>query len=58
VDSYTALPLTTKPALDLDEYVTEKSLDGLFTVLSQEEQRIREDPAARTTELLRKVFSQ
>ncbi len=58
MDSYTALPLTTKPPLDLDEYVTEKSLDGLFTVLSQEEQKIREDPAARTTELLRQVFSQ
>ncbi len=54
--AYTALPLATKPPIDLGDYVTEKSLDGLFTVLGTEETRIREDPAARTTELLRKVF--
>ena len=55
-NAYAALPLTTKPPLDLGDYVTEKSLEGLFTVLGAEEKRIREDPAARTTELLRKVF--
>lgn len=42
---------------DLDAYVTERALQGLFTVLSQEEKRIRQDPLARTTELLRKVFA-
>ncbi len=42
---------------DLDAYVTERALHGLFTVLTQEEQRIRQDPLARTTELLRKVFA-
>lgn len=42
---------------DLDAYVTERALQGLFTVLSQEEKRIRQDPVARTTELLRKVFA-
>ena len=41
---------------DLDGYITAKSLDGLFTVLAQEEKKIRENPAARTTELLQKVF--
>jgi len=50
------LPLVPKPTLDLDGYVTEHALSGLFTVLGQEEARIREDPAARTTELLRTVF--
>lgn len=45
------------PSLDLDSYVTDKALDGLFTVLAQEEQKIRTDPAARTTDLLRQVFS-
>jgi hypothetical protein len=44
-------------SFDLDHYVTEKSLDGLFYVLGEEEKRIRTDPAARVTELLRKVFS-
>ncbi|WP_027852588.1 DUF4197 domain-containing protein [Marinobacterium litorale] len=43
--------------LDLGDHVTEKALDGLFTVLAQEEKRIRQDPAARTTELLKKVFA-
>jgi len=42
--------------LDLDDYVTRKALDGLFELVAQEEKRIREDPVARTTELLRKVF--
>jgi hypothetical protein len=51
-----SLPLVPTPGLDLDEYVTGRALDGLFTVLAQEEARIREDPAARSTELLRKVF--
>ncbi len=43
---------------DLDGYITGKGLDGLFTVLAQEEKKIRENPAARTTELLQKVFGQ
>jgi len=55
---YNALPLTTKPAVDLEDYVTERALAGLFTVLGEEEARIRAEPLARTTELLRRVFSQ
>jgi hypothetical protein len=43
---------------DLDRYVTEKALDGLFFVLAEEEKKIREDPAARVTELLEKVFGE
>ncbi len=43
--------------LDLDTYVTNKALDGLFVVVAQEEKKIREDPLARTTELLKKVFA-
>ncbi len=42
--------------LDLNEYVTNETLDGVFTLLAQEEKKIRQDPAARTTELLREVF--
>ncbi len=55
-DYYNKLPLVTTPALDLDEYVTQQALNGLFTVLGQEEKRIRTDPLARTTDLLRRVF--
>jgi hypothetical protein len=43
---------------DLSRYVTEKALDGLFLKVSDEERRIRRDPIARVTDLLRKVFGQ
>ena len=49
-------PMLGMDAPDLDAYVTDGALDGLFTVLAEEEKRIRTDPAARTTELLKKVF--
>ncbi len=44
--------------LDLDQYVTQKSLDGLFKYIGIQEQKIRSNPAARGTELLKKVFGQ
>lgn len=57
LEVYGAIPLVQKPALvELDRYVTARALDGLFTVLATEEAKIRQDPAARTTELLRRVF--
>ncbi len=43
-------------SLDIDDYVTRKALDGLFLMVADEERRIRQDPLARTTELLRTVF--
>lgn len=43
---------------DLNAYVTAKAMDGLFLLLAEEEKRIRQDPAARATALLQKVFSQ
>jgi hypothetical protein len=43
-------------AIDLKAYVTEKSIDGLFIQLAEEEAKIRNDPAARVTDLLKKVF--
>lgn len=42
--------------LDLDDYVTARTLDGLFTAIGEQEQAIRKNPAARTTDLLKKVF--
>ncbi len=44
--------------VDLPDYVTQKALDGLFTMLALEEKKIHENPAARTTELLKTVFDQ
>jgi hypothetical protein len=58
VAKYNQLPIDKPEPVDLDEYVTTRTVDGIFTVLEGEEQRIREDPAARTTELLRKVFGE
>jgi hypothetical protein len=43
-------------SLDLDQYVTNKALDGLFYMVGQEEKKIRTDPAARVTDLLKKTF--
>ena len=56
MDKYTTIPFVKAESLDLDHYVTEKSLDGLFYAVGQEEKKIRTDPAARTTDLLKKVF--
>lgn len=46
-----------KDNLDLDKYVTGKALDGLFVKLALEEKKIRQDPLARGSDLLKKVFS-
>lgn len=43
-------------ALDLDRYVTGRALDGLFLKLAEQEQLIRNDPLARTTDILKTVF--
>lgn len=59
IGTYEALPLAAlagKPALDLDSYVTNQALDGLFAMVAAEEKKIRTNPAARTTDLLRTVF--
>ena len=57
-DRYTSLvPFGKMDSFDLDGYVTGKSLDGLFLKVGQEEAKIRTSPAARTTDLLKKVFA-
>ncbi len=42
---------------DLNAYVTEKAMAGIFFSVAEEEQKIRQDPAARVTDLLKKVFA-
>ncbi len=42
--------------IDLNHYVTEEALDGLFSMLAVEEKSIRENPVSRTTDILQKVF--
>lgn len=58
-ETYNKLPTTfNKVNPDLSAYVTERSLQGLFYQVALEEQKIRKDPAARVTDLLKKVFAQ
>jgi hypothetical protein len=52
-----AIPFVKSEAVDLDYYVVTKSLDGLFHVLGEEEQKIRTNPTARATTLLKEVFA-
>lgn len=42
--------------IDIDEYIVIKTLDGLFYLLGEEERKIRQDPAAQVTKLLKEVF--
>lgn len=53
---YNKIPFVKKVETDLTAYVTQKAIDGLFVMIAQEELNIRQNPAARTTELLKKVF--
>lgn len=53
---YNQLPMVKKVNTDLTSYVTERALDGLFVIIAQEENKIRQNPSARVTSVLRKVF--
>ena len=53
---FALLPFMKPETLDLDNHVTNKALDGLFYMIGEEEKKIRTDPKARVTELLKKVF--
>jgi hypothetical protein len=57
MDKYESVPFVKKESLDLDHFVTSKALEGLFYMVGQEEKKIRTDPAARVTDLLKTVFS-
>ncbi|MDP2156961.1 MAG: DUF4197 domain-containing protein [Nitrospirota bacterium] len=56
IGKYESVPFVDKQSLDLDHYVTNKALDGLFIMVGEEERKIRKDPAARVTTLLKTVF--
>ena len=53
---YNQIPFVTRQNPDLTAYVTDQAISGLFTMIAKEELKIRQDPVARTTELLKKVF--
>jgi hypothetical protein len=56
IRTYNQIPFVTKQNPDLAGYVTDKAISGLFAMIAKEELKIRQDPAARTTDILRKVF--
>jgi hypothetical protein len=56
VTNYNKVPFVTKMNPNLDDYVTQKAIEGLFTLVAQEEAKIRKDPAARVSDILKKVF--
>ena len=51
-----SLPFGDQLGLDLDKYVSDGALEGLFSMLAEEEKKIRQNPAARVTEVLKEVF--
>jgi hypothetical protein len=53
---YNKLPMTKKVNPNLEDYVTNKAIEGLFKLVGDEETKIRKDPASRVSDLLKKVF--
>lgn len=56
VTRYNKIPFVEKVNPNLDDYATDKAIEGLFVMIAKEEKNIRKDPVARTTELLKRVF--
>ncbi|MCD6017929.1 MAG: hypothetical protein K0S53_1050 [Bacteroidetes bacterium] len=56
VNTYNLIPGVTRQNPDLNAYVTDKTINALMTLIAREETKIRHDPAARVTEILKKVF--
>lgn len=57
VTAYNKIPFVKKTNPELDDYVTRKALDGLFGMIEKKEADIRANPAARTSEILQRVFA-
>jgi hypothetical protein len=56
IGKYQSVPFAKSVSFDVNQYVTEKTTDGLFFVVGQEEKKIRTNPSARVTDLLKDVF--
>lgn len=57
INTYNKIPFIDKQNPDLEDYVTIKAIDGLFLMIAKEEKKIRKDPLARVTDILKRVFS-
>ena len=53
---YNALPLSKKVNPDLEDYITNQAINGLFILIANQEKEIRNNPKARVSEILQKVF--
>jgi hypothetical protein len=58
ITRYNKIPLVDDVNPDLEAYATEKAMEGLFVMIAEEEKKIRANPAARTTDLLKRVFKE
>lgn len=56
INAYNKVPFVEKMNPDLAGYVTQKAMDGLFFMVAKEEKKVREDPVARVTAIMKKVF--
>ena len=56
VNAYNIIPGVTKQNPNLEDYITGKAIDGLMTLIAEQETKIRQDPAAQVTALLKRVF--
>ncbi|HEX8039594.1 MAG TPA: DUF4197 domain-containing protein [Chryseosolibacter sp.] len=56
VTRYNQIPFVQKVNPDLDDYATDRAIEGLFLMIAKEEKNIRQNPVARTTEILKRVF--
>jgi hypothetical protein len=56
ITTYNKIPLVEKQNPDLTAYVTERAMQGLFKLIADEEMKIRKDPVARVTDILKRVF--
>ncbi len=57
ITTYNKIPGVQKQNPNLNDYVTDKAINGLMTLIAQEETKIRKDPMARVTDILKKVFA-
>ncbi len=55
--TYNSIPFTQKPNLNIEDYILQKTLNGIFVLVAQEEKKIRHNPSARVTQLLKRVFA-
>lgn len=56
ITTYNKIPFIDKQNPNLEDYITTKAMDGLFIMIEKEEKKIRKDPLARVTDILKRVF--